>query len=284
MLHVLPMSKPFIVVCGSPGTGKSTEVLKAFQDSLCLLSAPNNMHYFKKLHQRGKLEGYRPPKKIKLIDAFNMGTTKEDYSFDIQSKASFDEEGNLVPIPQKENLEATVFTVMKKSMEAMNNGEPPPYSNLIMDECGTFWQRVFDEIAASPECRTSAGKQDTRQAYGLIGTWSMKMTNWMRQLVQCNVGVALVLHDRDPDGDKKGGPKTPGKASADQLCSDADGVIQRVMQDPPVGSEEKAKRIWCATAGEKWNRKLRGLEPEDEEVIAEMPLQDILTDLAGFDL
>lgn len=43
------MTSPLLIVCGSPGLGKSFEAFKAFQDSFAIISSKNNVHYFEKL-------------------------------------------------------------------------------------------------------------------------------------------------------------------------------------------------------------------------------------------
>lgn len=283
--------KPFILTCGAPGTGKSTEAYKSFQDSLTILSSINNAHYYKVLMKRGRLnpEKYKFPKKFKLIDTNAVGTTEAPYADPdtIKPKSARSESGQLVPVDQKAELEATLNTVVARSLSAVEKGEKPPYANVIIDECGTFWQRVFEEIL--PTCTTKNEKIDARQAYVALGGWSRHISDLLRQLLPCGVGVCLVLHDREPESGKKGGPKLPSATIGTQLCADADGVIQRVMKDPEIGEKDesgkpaKAKYLWVASAGEQWHRKLRGLEPEDADIIGPMELEDIL-EMAGFSM
>lgn len=281
------MTKPLITVCGAPGTGKSTEVLKAFQNSLAILSSPNNSHYFRKLlGSKLKDTHYKPPKKIKLIDTHAVGTTSESYSWlkPGDAKSTFDERGSMLPVSQLHQLEATITAVVSKSLSAVMAGELPPYDNVILDEWGEFMERVFAEIV--PTCIANTGKIDTRAAYGVMNEWVGKMFNWLKQLTSCGVGVAVVMHDREPDGDKKGGPKAPSSTIATRICAMSDGVIQRYMKDAEVGPDGKRgspQYLWSASAGEQWHRKLRGLEPEEAETIATMDLLDII-ELAGFEM
>lgn len=258
-----------------------------FQRSLTILSSASNAHYYKKL-TKGTLKDshYGPPKRIKLIDEYAEGVSKEPFSWKIETKSDFDSEGDVLPISSKAHLEVTLKDLKIKSLTAKNNGEALPYDNLVIDEWGEFLDRVHAEITST--CVTKKGEIDTRTGYVETAAWTNTIVGWLKQLTSaCGMGVAVVMHDRDPDKDRKGGPKAPSATISASLCAKADGVIQRLMKDGnPLSDdpeEKKVRRIWCATAGEKWYRKLRGLEPEDEARIANMTLYDIL-ELADFDM
>lgn len=314
------MSKPFIIVCGKPKLGKSTEALKSFQNSLAILSSENNVHYYKKL-LGGKLKDvrlpngelkYRPPKRTKLIDVQMVGSSAE-YEWlkpgDAKAiRASYrkDEKGQLIvddfgspilapdpngdrvmPVNQLNELEKTLITVVTASQMAIDKGEKPKYDNLIIDEWGEFMDRVHSEI--TPTCRTKKDEIDTRGAFLMTTEWMQKVVNWMKQLIVCGVGVCLVMHDREPDGKKTGGPKAPSAGMSRKMVAMCDGAVQRVMKDPEPGarnedgSKPKPMRLWRASATEEWDIGLRGLEPEDEDVIGPMELEEVIK-LAGYDM
>lgn len=282
--------------------------MEAFPNSLTILTSENNVHFYKVKFER-KLKGkkipgteieYRPPKKIKLIDVQMTGVSAE-YSWLKTGDAKplrgrLDETGQLIldpkgdrllPIPQIEELEKTLGAVIMKSQLAIEKGEKPPYDNVIIDEWGEFMDRAYAEIL--PTCVTDKGKQDTRGAFMETGKWVFKIANWLKQLIPCGVGVVLVMHDREPEEGKMGGPKAPSANIATKLVAQCDGAIQLVMQDPKFGEKDaegkpaKPRRVWKATASEKWNIGLRGLMPEDEDLIANMELHEILK-LAGFSM
>jgi hypothetical protein len=84
------VSKPFVLVCGAPKLGKSTEVFKTFQNALAIMSSTNNAHYFKKLLTtqlkepvtrtvlgKQRVFSYKPPKRIKLIDTHSTNVPKD---------------------------------------------------------------------------------------------------------------------------------------------------------------------------------------------------------------
>lgn len=285
------MSKPFLVLTGDPGTGKSLEAYRTFQNSLALVNARNNSFFYEKRLKRGRLgTNYRLPKRYKLIDANGVGATVEPYSSidNLIIKAEADDHGSMKRVRIKEELESTFAAVASKSILAKSNNQPPPYDNLIVDEWGTFLSQVFEEIL--PTCTTSKGTIDTRDAYRITNSWTHDITVLMRQLLFADVGVCVVFHKQEADGNKKGGPKAPSRNIAGQICADADGVLERVLRNPELGAVNEngtpltAKYIWIATPSEDSFRKLRGLEPEDLQRVSEMDLYDIITDLAGFSM
>lgn len=317
------MTKPFVIICGAPKLGKSTEVFKTFQDSLAILSSVNNPFYFKKLlttryknpivRTVAGIERtfiYKAPRRIKLIDTHSTNIPKESepYSWDIKPKSTKgkwvqsdtgnvlvqDPEGTvLMPVRQVDELEKTIISVVAQSLDAVQKGGPPPYDNIIIDEWGEFMDRVYSEIL--PTCLTKKGEINPLEAYSVTGEWMAKVINWLKQLIACNVGVAVVCHDRDPGTTQKGemrpgGPKAPSAGMAYRMVGMSDGAIQRYMKDPEYGAKDangkpaKPKRLWRLTATEQWNVGLRGVEPEDEELCAEKELYDVLVEYAGYEL
>lgn len=282
------MSRPFLAVIGAPGTGKTTSVLTSFHSSYLILSSESNVHYFKKLLKKGKLpEGCRPPKKTKLIDTHTSGVSSE-YAFlePTDVKMNLHPETKIAqPYPQQEQLDGIVAALLSRTGQAIAEGHLPPYQNIVIDELGEFAARVHREILAT--CVTRNEKTDTRGAFQQTGIWLADWLGQLKQFINLGVGVAVVLHDREPDGDKKGGPSLPSATMAEILYRASDGVIQRIMKDGNPNAENPeervTRRIWNATAGEHWNRKLRGLEPEDVARIGDMELYDIL-ELCGFDM
>lgn len=281
------------------------------------MSSANNAHYFKKLlttkyaqpftRMVGTKEvtfTYRPPKRIKLIDTHSTNIPKdsEPYTWDLKLVSRFgrrntdgvvvpDSTGDiLLPTSTIGELEKTILSVVTVSLQAKQKGEAPPYDNIIIDEWGEFLDRVYSEILTLPECRTKKDELDGRKAFGLLNEWTSKIVNWLKQLIQCNVGVCLVCHDREPEQGKKGGAKAPSAGISSKMTGMSDGAIQRIIKDPEFGAKNvdgtpaKPARLWKATASEHWNVGLRGIEPEDEDAIARLELYDILVAYAGFDM
>lgn len=285
------MTSPLLIVCGSPGLGKSFEAFKAFQDSFAIISSKNNVHYFEKL-LKGRLKDgpYKPPKKIRLIDAWSVATTSEPYASTdtLVVKSTRNADNVVVKVDTKSRLEGSIQAVVDSTVEAVDKDLPLPYRNLIIDEWGAFMDRVFAQFDEM-EYKTAKGGDDMYGPFKAMTSWVNERVEQFQLLTSKGVGVCLVMHDREPDSakHKKGGPKGPSAGIADKLCAQAHGVIQRVMKDPtlgekgPDGKPAKAKRLWVATAGEHWNRKLQGLEPEDEDRIGTMELSEILA-ISGY--
>lgn len=278
---------PLTVVCGGIGTGKSIAVLECFTDSFEIMTSANNQHFYKtRLMGKWKDRGLRPPKKTQLIDTSATALSAE-YKFIEPSdvKTIKDADGNIVQTQTKEKVERLIYTLRKKSFEAVEKKEPLPFRSLIIDEMGELLDRVHAEIL--PTCLTGGGKIDTRGAFGESGQWVHNFVGGLRELTSLGVGVCLVMHDRDPEEEKKGGPKATSIGMARKISALADNVIQRVLRDPPPGAKNedgtprRAERLWLATAGERWERKMRGLEPEDEDIIQTMSLLEIHR-LCGF--
>lgn len=276
------MSKAMLVLAGPPGGGKSTAALQAAPGSLFVGSAPNNAHYFKqwKLTPEGQAAAVAPPLMELIIDQCSV-------SVGGKVQMTIGANGLPVPIPQKSTFEMYVGMMQRKAFEAFSKGQPPPWNYVIIDELGTFWNRIFAEIA--PTVVTKEGKPNPLGAFGVMGDWSSSICNSLRQLIQANVGIMMVCHDQEPDkaNEKKGGPKLPSQAIMRQLCADADGVLFRSLVDPKVdidnpGKVQQSRRIWRAHASEHWVSKLRGLPDSMFAEIEDWPLKRII-EAAGFD-
>lgn len=269
---------------GAIGTGKSTEALRTFQDSYYISNKDNNHHYFKKwLRTKGAESGLKLPKKVNLIDVYQTGVSKEDYSdelnltpikFELQSDGT----KKRIRVSQQAALEAKLDLLLAQATDLYEKGEPQKYKHVIIDEMGTFINRVFDEIA--PFYKTQNGQPNPLKSYPALGAWARGFTDIARQFTPLGIGVCLVFHDREPTEGKKGGIDAPG-GIREQMARDSDGVIQRLMKDSDTPGAP-AERWWCATASEQWHRKLVGLEPEDEPRIRSLDLKTILTEFAGY--
>lgn len=279
---VVNMGKPCLLVCGASGSGKTTEVLRWLQDSYYLTSDPDNYHFYKRM-LRGPWKdlGLKMPKRIKLIDRMQIGQSKEDYSEDLIITPNEDEKGNLYITDYRKELMGIATSFLGLAKDNYKTGKPQKYQWFISDETGTFLNHVHDQIA--PEHTTDKGKPDARKAYPATGAWSREYTGFLRQLISYGIGVCFIFHDREPEGEKKGGPKAVSGAISDEITQLCSGSIQRCLKnsDDPGGA---VIRYWNATADENWNRKLRGLLPDDADKVRTMDLGPILTELAGYNI
>jgi len=277
------------MVIGGVGSGKSTSVYRAFPDSFTIITSPNNQHFYKKrLSGKWKDSGLRPPKKTLLIDTHMMGYSDEYCFLQIgQAKPKVNDKGEIVPVSTVTQVETYFKAIKTKSELAVMRGETPPYRSVIVDELGELLDRVYAELTPG-NTNPHTNKHDTRATFMDTTQWATQFSKWCRELTTCGVGVVCVTHDREPEGGRRGGLKAPSAPMAVKIGALADNIIQRKLVDPPPGAKDengkllRSDRIWVADASELWDRKFRGLEPEDFDIIEHMELDTIHT-LAGFE-
>ena len=288
------MARPYFMVIGAPGTGKSYEMLKALQDAYVIFTGKNNGHFYFTNLKKGKLDPkeYKLPKRMMLLESYGFGATKEDYaSIDTieMQKGSVGADGQPLPISAMRRVDGLIDVLIKKTREAAEAGQPPPYANVIIDEAGELLARVYAEIL--PTCLTNSGAQDVRGAFLQTENWVLAFSNKLRLLNSYGVGVGLVFHDREPDERAKGGAAAPSRGIARKLAAATDATLMRYMMDfeeeIDVGGKKvkkrKARRFWDGRASETWDIKLRGLDDDELDQITQMELVDILP-FAGFDM
>ena len=297
------MAKGLVVPYGPPGGGKSTESLKAFQKSLYVASAPNNAHFFKVWLKspEGQAAGLALPHREFVYDVYaniDSWDPNKDAKGEPIPQIQVGANGLPVPLSTKLRLEQTLHAIATKALAERAAGQPPSYQNLIIDEAGTFWARVFEEIV--PTCLTNAGKTDTRAAYGVLASWSRYMVDLMRAVLMAGMNVCLVAHDGDPDPGtgKKGGPKFPSKAIMGELCAAADIVAMREVEDRTAQvnrganvdpgalviapKSEGPRRIWLVHASQNWLSKIRGVPDSMFEQVKDMEFADLIR-LGGYE-
>ena len=260
--------KGFFVLFGPPGVGKSTEAAATFPESIYLQSSPNLLKFyeneFSKTHPELKM-----PKRVAVIDKFSL-----------DGKVEVLGNGMPRPVPQKATLDGFIDQIVNRSLVAHGHGEPPPWRNVVIDEVGTFWSRVHEEI--EPTVTTRSGAIDTRGAYGVLARWSRNRIDYLRQLLVCGMNVVFVGHDQEPDPsqDRKGGPKLPSQQIMREICADADGVLLRGYEDREIG--QPAARVWLAHGRQNWITKVRGLPDTLYAEMKNWPLRKII-ESAGFE-
>lgn len=266
--------KGFWVVFGVPGTGKSTAVLETFQDSIMLASATNAAHYYKTVVMPKDPARYRMPRKLITIEPYAIDG-KARFVLDAKGKPT----GALQTYSAKDMLEYYVDRVMSDGFSAWSRGEPTKYKNLIIDEAGTFWSRVFKEsFWKHPDTfAEKTGKHDPRRAYGMVGDWSSTFVDKLRPLTMIGMNVVLVCHDQEPDRaeDKKGGPKFPSQPIMKQIAADADCTVLRALEDNMEDASLPSERVWVCFGKQNWVTKVRGLADTDYAKIKNWPLDKI---------
>lgn len=283
--------KPFIVVAGHPGAGKTYEVLKSFRNSLYVATQQGNPHFYMTQWAKGRLKDTPPgrspftlPKAMRLIEAH--GTGKWDFAKSewIMTAPPIDEKGNSGVVLQRTAIETTLFSVLQQTKRAVAEGKKPPFASVVVDEVGEIWQRVHDEKL--PDFGV-----DTRSAFLDTTLWHQRtMMPMLRALPAYGVGVALIAHETEADAKRRGGAKMPSKGIATHLAAQCDGLVRRKFHnvhienpDPNSRRTRRVRRWWDTIIDEDSDCKLRGVADEEAWEVEDMELDELL-EYAGFDM
>lgn len=270
--------KGVIVLFGDPGGGKTTSGLETFQGSLYYGTGINGSQFFNTQRARSPdyAKEYAPPVREFVIDMYSDN-----------GKVSYDAAEMPIRLNHKQTFENYLRALIKKAGPEYRTGAPLTYRNFIVDELGTLYQRVYEDIVPT-SISPRTGKVDTLGAWNLLTKWSMEMHGLYRLLNTFGLNVVLVCHNTDPDGEKKGGPKLPSQGVQKLVTQESDMVLQRIVKDAPVdieandGKSKPPLRLWTAFASEHWNAKNRGIPDEMLAEIAAWKLERIVR-YAGID-
>lgn len=296
--------KGYFLIYGPPGGGKSFAAAKTFPNSLSILSAPNNQHFYYQWLQlpAGKASGKGLPKRVIVLDKYAMmdsGIPPGEFGSFTRPRIMVGPDQLPIPFPQKQTFEGLLMQVARKSLYERAAGLPLTYQNVIIDEGGALWQRIFIEISATSF--TKEGRHNPLGAYNLGETWSVQCVDLFRAIVMAGLNVVVVAHDKDPEPekDKQGGPKFFSQAVMKQMTADSDGNFYRYVEDqkPPVidmtadpavvaaaiaaAKRMPPKRLWRVYLSEHRESKLRGIPDEMMDQVREMDLEQIIP-LSGF--
>jgi hypothetical protein len=286
--------KGFFILFGSPGAGKSFEAAHAFQQSLYIRSSNNILQFYEQWlkSETGQASGLGVPAVTLTLDDYFVDVVGADQYWDTARQLpplQADAAGNLVKVQQLATLQATLQAVIQECHKNRANGLPPSYNgvpirNVIIDEGSKFWMRIFSEI--KPTCVAGSGNVDNFAAFNTTADWSEAFLGQLRTLPIVGVNLVFIAHDQDPDpgSGRKGGPKCVSQSIMKTMCADADGVLLRVLERPPLAAGVNAKplRRWRVHAHPDWITKLRGVSDEQFEEMATMSLVDIVR-YAGFE-
>lgn len=224
------------VFYGAPGSGKSEQAAMCFEDSLAILTGPNNLHFFETRQAAGyyqkKNKAKRAPRTQFVIDRYIAYKVGPDGFRQDVARVTFDAQGNMLPIPQRASFDAVFSMALQTAFsEYSQYGYVSSFSNLILDEGGTLAHRIFDEVR--PYC-VKDGKFDAFRAYNSTADWYVSWYDRLRQLTNIGVNICMVAHDKDPDQtkDKAGGPNLVSQDIMKRVCADSDGVLYRYIEDP----------------------------------------------------
>lgn len=270
--------KGVIVLFGDPGGGKTTAGLETFPGSLYYGTGVNGAQFFHT--QRGRSPEYAkqnlPPAREFVVDMFSDN-----------GKVTLDAERMPIRLNHKLTYENYLRALIKKAGAEHETGAALTYRNFIVDELGTLYQRVYEDIVPT-SISPRTGKVDTLGAWNLLTKWSMEIHGYYRYLNTLGLNVVCIAHNTDPDGEKKGGPKLPSQGVQKLVTQESDMVLQRIVRDAPVDVENPSAsskaplRLWTAFASEHWNAKNRGIPDEMLGEIATWKLDRIVR-FAGID-
>lgn len=268
-----PARKGIIVLFGDPGGGKTTAALETFPGSLVYSTGLNGTQFFTSQRTRDPAYAamYPPPTREIVVDMFSN-----------DGNIVTDAEGMPVRPNHKVVYEQYLRALIKRSTQDRNERKPLTYRNFIVDEIGTLYQRIYEDVL--PTSINKSGKVDPLGAWNLLLKWSMEVQGYYRYLNTLGLNVVLVAHNTDPDGERKGGPKMPSQGVQKLVTQESDMVLQRVVKDPvaavdldnPTVTKKTPRRLWTAFASERWNAKNRGLPDDMLETVAEWPLGQIV--------
>jgi hypothetical protein len=272
--------KGVIILFGDPGGGKTTSALETFPGSLYYGTGTNGTQFFRTQRQRSSEYAKKYPEPVRefVVDMFSDN-----------GKVNLDSEGMPIRLNHKATFENYLRALIKKAGPEYTNRQPLTYQNFIVDELGTLYQRVYEDIL--PTSISKSGKVDPLGAWNLLTKWAMEINGLYRYLNTLGINVVEVCHNTDPDAEKKGGPKLPSQGLQKLMTQEADMVLQRVVKDAPFeldmegNTTNKPKpplRLWTAFASEKWNAKNRGIPDEMLAEIATWELDRIVR-YAGVD-
>jgi hypothetical protein len=271
--------KGVIVLFGDPGGGKTTAALESFSGALVYSTGLNSSQFFMSQRERDPeyAKAHPPPAREVVVDMFSN-----------DGNITTDAEGMPLRLHHKMTFEHYLRALIKRATQDRNEKKPLTYRNLVVDEIGTLYQRVYEDVL--PTALNKSGKPDPLGAWNLLLKWAMEIQGYYRYLNTLGLNVVLVAHNTDPDGEKKGGPKMPSQGVQKLVTQESDMVLQRIVRDPVVAvdlenataAKKGPRRLWTAFASERWNAKNRGLPDSMLETVADWPLSEIVR-YAGID-
>lgn len=272
--------KGVIVLFGDPGGGKTTAALETFPGALIYSTGLNGTQFFTSQRSRSPeyAKAYAMPVREVVVDLFSN-----------DGNITIDNEGMPVRVNHKATFEQYLRALIRRLTQDRNEKKPLTYRNLIVDEIGTLYQRVYEDVL--PTSLNKSGRVDPLGAWNLLLKWAMEMQGYYRYLNTIGINVVLVAHNTDPDNERKGGPKMPSQGVQKLVTQESDMVLQRIVKDAsvtvdidnPGASKSKGPlRLWTAFASERWNAKNRGLPDEMLAEVADWPLTKIVQ-YAGID-
>lgn len=262
MFHSIPLDDsnvlaipPTVVLYGAPGTGKSTEMARAFNKVLYVQSSPTILHAYADFMQKNPKLGLKMPQRV-----------------------TFDEK--LVALSENSPTKALVNIITTYIGSCDSN--QCPYEGIVFDEWSTILERVFAELRTDPWGKFK-GRNGSFNIFAAIDYFKSIHRAALSIARRTRRMVGFISHYQGPRYDEEegsptrgklkwpGGPKMPQGASDQvvELCAEADVVVQMTVKEPGLsldGSASKAgARVFQTQLDNAWFRKVRGFGIAPEE-------------------
>lgn len=250
---------PSLVVYGEPGTGKSTEMARAFPGVMYVQSSPTILHAYADYAKKHPELGWQVPIRVTFDDVVkSLGGSPT---------------GALVSI---------IDTYIKSC-----DLPQPPFKGIVFDEWNTILERVFAELKTDPWGKFK-GRGGGLNIFAVFDYFKSIHRSALSISRRTRRMVGFVAHHQTPKWDEDensqtrgqlkwaGGPKMPMGLSDQmaELCAEADIVVQLVVRAPGAALSLDGKppptevqRVFLTQADPKWFRKVRGFGVAAEEVL-----------------
>ena len=272
--HNISEIPPSIVIYGQPGSGKSTEIAKAFSDCLWICSNETVLRPYATWCWKNPVEvmkySLRTPDQPDPKDPTGYKHVNRPWEDGGMARKTIGEylPGTEIAINSWKDLDA----IVKRYVEACKNGTCP-YNGIIFDEWSTFADRIYAEMLT--HYGTSGRGMFT--AIAEIKSFHKKVqslparTGRMMALVCHDSPLKLEENEKSPSFGKQkylGGPKLPIGSLIKQVTATADIVLQ--VELIVVG--QTTLRRYATEAHPKWERKFRDFSIRPNENLDLRPL------------
>lgn len=272
------------VIYGPPGRWKSSEALWCFQDALVIASEENlDQFYMNALLKspEAATQNKKPPIKTVVLDQYSINGVP----------VSFDKDGEMIRVPQKETFEQVIVDVTRALSQDRTQGRPPRYRNVIVDEASVFWDRFLVEtIREMVSGKDHAGNaveknRDGRAHHGQLQVWTREAIDRFRTVVSMGANLIMVCHDVEPDGKKKGGPQMPNQRVSKILGAAAHLSLLSELEsggglDLSGAAAKGPKHVWLVLIDQL--SKVRGITVERLNELKNEPL-DVIVRACGYE-
>lgn len=278
---------PAIIVYGSSGVGKSTEIARACQNALFLQASPDVLRPYETWRLGLKPEEQSKYKPLAALARKTVEPTDVISAAQVRLKAG--------PGSCWEKLEQ-ILNVFEAAAHTGKN----PYAGLVFDEWSVFATRVMEDMRTSnlPQFKAQNGKIDVFKVIDGLKAFHRRVLDLP---MRCGKYVVLVCHAQDAkyydqNDDKKalelrgslkyrGGPMLPIGTLVESVVAMSTFTFHMVSEEAvSFDGTSCGIRYFLTDATETWARKARDFRIAPKVKVSESNLLQLLTETAGLDL